>query len=125
MKKNPTGKKILTGALAALTLGGALAAAAAPAWADDHRGGGYRGGPVYRGGGERGERNWRGGNGYGYAAGGALLGLALGATLGGYGAGYAPGYYAYPPAYYDVPRCRIEMRWNPYWGGYDRVRVCY
>ena len=42
------------------------------------------------------------------------------------GAYYAPGYADYPPAYYAaVPRCRIEARWNPYWRGYERVRVCY
>ncbi len=99
-------KKILTGALAALTLGGALAATGAlPAAAEEHHG--WRGGY---------DRGWRGGE-----AGAALLGLSVGAALAG---GYAaPAYY--PPAYYAVPRCRMEMRWNPYWRGYDRVRVCY
>jgi hypothetical protein len=109
--KEATMKKMLNGALAAFTLGAALAGSALPASADEHH--------------DRGGRGWehRGGEhyGYGYDGSAALLGLALGATLG----GYAPGYYAYPPPYYAVPRCRIEMRWNPYWGGYDRVRVCY
>lgn len=118
-------KKILTGALAALTLGGAMAAAATlPAAAQEHwgwRGGHERGyGRGYdRDRGWRGydrDRGWRGGGGTA-----ALLGLSLGAALAG---GYtAPAYY--PPAYYTVPRCRVEIRWNPYWGGYDRVRVCY
>jgi hypothetical protein len=91
-------KKILTGALAALTLGGALAATAMPAAAYDR---GWHGG------------GWHGDRGYGYA-GAALLGLGVGAAL----AGGSPAYYAPPP-------CRVELRWNPYWRGYDRVRVCY
>jgi hypothetical protein len=107
--------KILTGALAALSLAGALAATATPAAADDHhwRGGGRYEGYRGYGGGWRGDRGWRGD---GAAA--ALIGLAAGAALAG------GGYYA-PPAYYYGPPCRIEMRWNPYWGGYERVRVCY
>jgi len=110
-----TMKKILTGALAAATLAGALAATALPASAEEHHGGrgggrheGYRG---YRG-------DYRGGwHGDGAAA--ALLGLAAGAAIASGG-----GYYPYAPAYY-APPCHFEMRWNPYWGGYDRVRVCY
>ena len=104
-------KTILTGALAALTIGGALAATTVPASAQPHGG--------YRGGGYHGDyRGYRGGyGGYGYA-GAALAGLAIGAALTD-GYGYAPGYYAAPP------RCRVEMRWNPSWGGYERVRVCY
>ena len=112
-------KKILTGALAALTLGGALAATTTlPAAAQERhggRGGEGRGGGEYRG--HDRDRGWRGNDG---AA--ALLGLSLGAALGG-GGYYAPAYY--PPTYYAAPRCRVEMRWNAYWGGYDRVRVCY
>jgi len=103
--------KILTGALAALTVGGALAATTVPASAEEHWRGGY-----YDRGWHDHDRGWRGGD-----AGAALLGLTVGAALAG---GYtAPAYY--PPAYYEVPRCRVEMRWNPYWRGYDRVRVCY
>ncbi len=99
--------KILTGAVAALT----LCATALPAAAEEHHGDrGWHGG----------HDGWRGDRGYGASA--ALLGLGVGAALaGGY---YGAGYYA-PPAYYAVPRCRIEARWNPYWRGYDRVRVCY
>ena len=105
--------KILTGALAALTIGGALAATTVPAAAAPYHGG-YHGGGGYRGG-------YGGYGGYGYA-GAALASLAIGAALtDGYAPGYyAPGYYAPPP-----PRCRVEMRWNPSWGGYERVRVCY
>ena len=103
-------KKILTGALAALTIGGSLAASAVPAAAAPHggyHGGGYHGG--YRGG-------WRG-YGWGGPAAAGLIGLGVGAALAG---AYAP-----YPGYYYGPPCRIEMRWNPYWGGYERVRVCY
>ena len=114
--------KILTGALAAVTLAGALTATAMPAAAADHhyRGGGgryegYRGGYGGYGGYRGGYRDgWRGD---GAAA--AIIGLAAGAALA--GGGY---YEPYPPVYY-APPCRIEMRWNPYWGGYERVRVCY
>jgi len=101
-------KKILTGALAALTIGGAFAATTVPAAAAPFHGG-YHGGYGYRGG-------WHGGYGYGIAGAG-LLGLAAGVAIA--DGGYGPGYYA------PVPRCRVEMRWNPGWGGYDRVRVCY
>ena len=67
-------KKILTGALAALTIGGALAATTAPASAQPRGGhhgdyhGDYRGG--YGGGGYRGND----------ALGAGLVGLALGAV---------------------------------------------
>jgi hypothetical protein len=126
-------KKILTGALAALAIGGALAATAVPAAADPYHGGGgdrggWRGGD--RGGWRGGDRDgwrggdrggWRGGDRGGAYLGAGLLGLAVGAAL---TEGYRPSYYA--PGYYaPVPRCRVEMRWNPNWGGYDRVRVCY
>ena len=96
--------KILTGALAALTIGGALAASTVPAAAAPYRGGWHGG---YRGGGY---------------VGAGLLGLAAGVAI---ADAYGPGYYAPGPYYAPVPRCRVEMRWNPNWGGYDRVRVCY
>lgn len=116
-------KKTLTGALAALTVGGALAASAVPAAAEPHgwHGGGDRGwhGGGYRGWRGDGYRGWRGdGYGWGGAAAAGLIGLAAGAALAG---AYSP----YPAYDYYVPACRIEMRWNPYWGGYERVRVCY
>ena len=108
-------KTIATGALAALTLAGALTATTAlPAAAEEHHGG--HGGGHY-GGHYEGYRGYRGGwHGDGAAA--ALIGLGVGAAIAG------GGYYAYPPAYY-APPCHFEMRWNPYWGGYERVRVCY
>ncbi len=105
-------KRILTGALAALTLVGGAAGAASPAAAQGWHGGygGYHGG-------------WHGGGwGPGAAVGAGILGLAVGASLAShpyYGYG---GYYA--PAYYGAP-CHGAWRWNPYWGSYQRVRVCY
>ncbi len=100
-------KKILTGALAALTIGGALAASTVPASAEPWRGH---------------DHGWHG-RGWGYGAAG-LVGLATGVAIAN---SYDRPYYAPPPYYYGppVPRCRVEMRWNPGWGGYDRVRVCY
>ncbi len=108
--------KILTGALAAVTLAGALTATTAlPASAAEH---GYHGGGHYAGGYHGGYRGY-GYRGYGGGAAAALIGLGVGAAIAG------GGYYAYPPAYYAPPPCRLETRWNPYWGGYERVRVCY
>ncbi len=105
-------KTIVTAALAALTLGGAALATATPAAAYGWHGG-------YRGGG------W----GPGAAIGAGLAGLFVGAAIAdhphyGYGYGYGNGYgYGYPGAYYGG--CRSVVRWNPYWGGYQRVRACY
>lgn len=110
-------KKIIAGSLAALTAGAALAGAA-PASA----------------------RDWH--HGRGDAAGAALVagvaGLAIGAALAdnhrGYerpyygSAYYGPEYYGrayYARPYYAYPRCRTEWRWDPRWGDYARVRVCY
>jgi hypothetical protein len=137
-------KKILTGAVAALTACGALAVAA-PAAAQSHgRGGGHwsgghsgshggqwSGGRSDGWGGHHG--SWAGSRGgYGYRdhyrggswGGGALaagvLGLAAGAALSGAYAPYGDGY-----GYYDYgPYCRTVVQWNPYYGGYERVRVC-
>lgn len=116
-------RKILTGALATLTLAGALAAAA-PASAHDRH---------------------RGNSGAAVAAG--IAGLAIGAALASgndgyyyydrpyYGSYYAPRAYYYdapPPGYYAGPRyyyrhggCRSEWRWDRWSGGYVRVRACY
>ena len=101
-------KKILAGGLAALTLAGAAAAtpaAAGPYW---HRGG------------------W----GPGAAVGAGILGLAIGASIADHpryaypGPYHGPGYYG--PAYYGSGYgCRPVVRWNPYLGGYQRVRACY
>ena len=104
-------KKVLTGALAALTLVGAGVATATPASAQPWHG--YHGGWGYRGG----YRGW----GPGAAVGAGLVGLAVGASLAPhYGYGYGAPYYG--PGYYG---CGARLRWNPYWGGYQRVRACY
>ena len=99
-------RKILTGALAALTLGGAAVATATPAAAYGWHGG------------------YRGGWGPGAAIGAGLAGLVVGAAIADhphYGYGYPGPYYA--PGYYGG--CRSVVRWDPYWGGYQRVRACY
>ncbi len=106
-------KKILTGALAALTLGGVVLGGATAASA----------------------RDWdhRGGDGAAVVAG--IAGLAIGAALASDHRGYAPApvyYNAPPPAYYEGPayysdydHCRVEWRWNRRWGRYERVRACF
>lgn len=116
-------KRILTGALVALTLAGGAAATATPASAEEWHEGWHGGGGWHEGG-------WRhdGGWGSGAAIGAGILGLAVGASLAAdhpyYGGGYyGGGYYAPPPAYYGPP-CHGAWRWNPYWGSYQRVRVC-
>lgn len=110
-------KKILTGALAALTMGGAALATATPAAAQ------WRGG--YHGGWHHG---WHGG-GAGWAVGAGLLGLAVGAAI---ASDHPRYYYAPPPPYYVGPAyygyyggCRTHWRWDPYWGRYVQVTRCY
>jgi hypothetical protein len=104
-------KKILTGATAALTLGGAVLTAATPAAAQHWRGGFH--------GGFRGHHSNAGA-----VIGAGVLGLALGASLAG------PRYYG-PPAYYGPDYgyyyggCRRHMRWDPYWRRYVEVERCY
>ena len=104
-------KKILTGALAALTLGGVVLGGASEASA----------------------RGWdRGGNG-GAAVAAGIAGLAIGAAIassnhGYYDRGYygpAPAYYVGPAAYSYYDSCRVEWRWSPRWGRYERVRACF
>ena len=112
-------KKVATGALAALTLGGATLATASPAAAQHWRGGygGYHGG--YGG-------YHRGYGGAGLAVAG-LAGLAIGASLaerpyygggyGYYGRPYYGGYYApsyYAPGYYYGPRYGYRHDWCYY-----------
>ena len=105
-------KKLAAGALTALTVAGGTVATATPAAAQPWRGGGYH----------------HGGWGPGAAIGAGLVGLAVGAAIADhphYGYGYGPHYgYGpyYGPGYYG---CRTAVRWNPYWGGYERVRACY
>ncbi|MFO1167502.1 MAG: hypothetical protein U1E19_05190 [Rhodoblastus sp.] len=108
-------RKTITAGLAALTLGGAVAATATPADAFGRHGWGGRGGYAY-GGGWGGGRHWghRGGWGAGPWVAGAIGGLALGAVAAGAYNNY--GCVANQPVYDD-------------WGqfvGYQRVRVpCY
>ncbi len=120
-------KKILTGALAALTAASALAISAAPASARDWD--------------DRGGWGWRHDNDGGAAVAAGIAGLAIGAAIAGdhpyyggyYGYAPAPVYYdAPPPAYYVGPsyygyygRCHAQWRWDPYWRRYVRVRACY
>jgi hypothetical protein len=108
-------RKILTAALAALTIGGAVAATTTTAEAAPY---GWHGG-------------YHGGRGYGpgLAVGAGLLGLAVGASLAGphyYGPG--PGYYAgpaYGPGYGYYGACRVHYRWDPYAGRNIPVERCY
>lgn len=118
-------RKILTAALAALSLGGALAATASPAAAQPYRWGGH---------------GYYGGY-YGHhhddvagpAIAAGVLGLAVGATLAnsgnhyyapsyGYGYGYAPAYsYGYAPGYYGYSYGPAYCEggrwvWDPYIG---------
>jgi hypothetical protein len=123
-------RKILTVALAALTLGGAVAAAATPAAARPH--GGWGGHGYYGGGRYYGHR----GSVAGPAIAAGVVGLALGAALASnsrpaygyydsdyprYGYGYAPGYYGYGGGYCE------SRRWvyDPYIGRRVMVRSSY
>jgi hypothetical protein len=117
-------RKVLTAALAALTLGGAVCATAAPAEARDHYyGGGYYGGHRH--------------NDAGVAVAAGVVGLALGAALasdhgyshrgyydrGYYDRGYYDGGYydrGYYPGYYGYGGYRTcettRWAWDPYIG---------
>ncbi len=95
-------KKIITGAMAALTLGSGAIAGPASA------------------------RGWHHDNDAGVAIAGGLVGLALGAAIASsshphYYGGYYDGGYYYGPAYGGVCVGRRTV-WDPYWGGY-RVRT--
>ena len=111
-------RKLITGALAAATLGGVAltgtAASAAP-W-------GYHGG----------WGGWHRGYGTGAVVGAGLLGLAAGVAIAdrpayGYGGYYRPygyyGGYGYAPAYYGG--CGTVWRWDPYVGHRVPVRRCW
>lgn len=124
-------KKMATGALAALTLGGAIAATATPAAAQRYHGGRYN----------------RGSN-VGGAVVAGLAGLAIGTAIsggnrgyyggggyyaGGYGGGYGRPYYGgygyAPQAYYGGgygygPRCRVTTRYDG-WGRPYPVERCW
>jgi hypothetical protein len=107
-------RKALTAALAAITMGGAVVATAAPAEAQHYRGGHYGG---YYGG------HYRHDNG-GAAVAAGVVGLALGAAIASNHHGYYDrGYYGGPYAYgygYDYPPYRtcVTTRWvwDPYIG---------
>jgi len=108
-------RKILTAALAALTIGGAVAATASSADAAPYGG-------------------WHGGYGHGYgrgfgyggvALGAGLLGLAVGASLAHPAYGPAPAYYAGPAYYGYAGDCRTHYRWDGYAGRYVPVGRCY
>ena len=109
-------KKIVLGAAAAASIGGAtLATTQADAY-PYHGGGGWHGGGYgYRGGG------W----GPGAAIGAGVLGVAIGASLAHPYYGPAPGYYAGPGYWGYTDGCRSYYRWDPYWGRYVRVERCY
>jgi hypothetical protein len=93
-------KTILTGVLAAATLAGGVVASTAPAEAR--------------------------GYGPGAVAAAGILGLGVGAALAGPHYVYGPpGYYYAGPRYYAYGPCHASWRWNPYWGRYERVSVCY
>ena len=133
-------KKLLIGALAALTAATGVLATSGTAQAyggayhGGYAGGGYRGGGGYAG---HGYGGWHGGGG-GAAIVAGLAGLAIGAAIAQRHYGYAaPAYYgrgyAYgPPAYYAGPTywgwyggCRREWVWSPRWGGYRPIDACY
>lgn len=109
-------RKVLTAGLAALTLGGAVAATAVPAEARPWHGGWHDG---YHG------------DGAGWAIGAGLLGLAAGVAIADrpHYYGYGPGYYARPYYYggpYGYATCVAPRRvWDPYYGGYVVQRVRY
>jgi opacity protein-like surface antigen len=109
-------KKALTAAVAALTLGGAIATAATPAAAQHYRGGyggyshGYYGGHYYRG-----------HDSAGPAIAAGVVGLALGAALASNSHSYAYDRPYYGGGYYDYdygPRICETTRWvwDPYIG---------
>lgn len=123
-------KKILTGAVAALSIGGAVAATATPAAAQyrgghggytanyNNYGGNYGGG--YRGY-DRGHHNNSGA-----VLGAGILGLVIGAALtSNHGYAERPTYYAptqYAPAYDND--CHVTYRWDPYARQQVPVTVC-
>ena len=98
-------KKVLTTALAALTLGGAVVATAAPAQAQRYDRG-YNGGHRHY---DRGRHND-----HGDALAAGVVGLALGAALASSGGGR--GYSSYGSSYYDRPAA---------YGYYDSPRYAY
>jgi hypothetical protein len=118
-------RKILTAAVAALTLAGGMAATTAPVQAQTRgHGGGFHGGGGFRGGGFRGG-GFRGGGFRGRGFGAGLAGFALGAALADpyyYGYDYGPGYgYGYDYGYGGGCAQRV---WDPYWGRWTVRYYC-
>ncbi|MDP3175845.1 MAG: hypothetical protein Q8M88_15560 [Phenylobacterium sp.] len=129
-------RKIMTIALAAMTMaGGAITASSAEA--RDYRnhraydGRGYNNGYYYN------NRNYRRNNDDGAAIVAGIAGLAIGAALasgsrdrGYYDSGYARrGYYGQPyygRGYYgsSYRRCTTTQRYDPYYGGYVERTYC-
>jgi hypothetical protein len=120
--------KVLTGALAAVTLAGVMAPAPAEARPYGYGHGHDRVVVV--------DRHHRRGNGDAVAAG--IAGLAIGAIIGSAASqpryapppahyyGPAPGYYSPPPAYYAPRWCRTtDWVWDPYLGRRVRVEQSY
>ena len=109
--------KFLTKAVLGMTLGATALTVAAPADAQRYR------------------RYHRGGDATGAAIVGGIAGLAIGAAIasGDRDRYYRDDYYyrdypRYNYYYNDYPRyreCRIERRYDPYYGRPMRVRVCY
>ena len=120
-------KKILIGAAAVLSIGGATLAGAVPAEAQGYHGGGHGGWGGHGGGYGYGGYYGRGhGRDYGgYVLGAGILGIALGASLAHPYYGPPPGYYAGPGYWGYYGGCRGYWRWDPYWGRYIREDRCY
>jgi len=110
----------LTKAVLGATLGATALTAAAPAEAQYYRG----------------HRYHRGGDATGAAIVGGIAGLAIGAAIASSNNRdryYRDDYYYNQPRYnyyneypqYNYRECRIERRYDPYYGRSVRVRVCY
>lgn len=119
-------RKILTATVAALTLGGAMVATAAPAEARPYHGG-YYGGRGYYGGGHR--YYGHHGSNAGAAVAAGVVGLALGAALASpgpyYGSGYYRGGYGYPAYGYGYPASGYGYPAYGYPSGYNYYEEGY
>jgi hypothetical protein len=128
-------RKVLTAALAALTVGGSIAATATPAAAQHAHWSGHTGGGHWSGGHWGGRGGYYGGHYHGdnddwaWGLGAGLAGFALGAAVSHpyYNDGYYGGYYG--PGYgygYGYGTCVGTRRvWDPYYGGWVIRRFYY